>query len=322
MKQFNNILICGHPDHIDMKLLEHAADIAASNKANVKVIHVITDYPKDVRTWWNVRNPGKLREKIISEREDFLDGLVENLIKLGVENATRKLLWGEPIVEIAKETLHQNYDMLMMVSKHKGKASYGALGHASSDLIRQCPCPIWVTKKKVKRRVHSIVACLGGSAGEIKLEDTNAKILDHAAAIAKAEHSELHIVHVMPPYGSEKKSNKDEINSDLAAFLDHVRDSIKTPCNRFLADYDMSVNDAQIHLLIGPPATTIPEFVESKGADLVVMATAAYTGLSSLIVGNTAEKVLKRINSPLLVVKSDAFSAQFNLAQQLNSTVA
>jgi nucleotide-binding universal stress UspA family protein len=84
----------------------------------------------------------------------------------------------------------------------------------------------------------------------------------------------------------------------------------------------MSVNDAQIHLLIGPPATAIPDFVESKGADLVVMATAAYSGLSSLIVGNTAEKVLKRINSSLLVVKSDAFNAQFNLAQQLNSTVA
>ncbi|MEN8133746.1 MAG: universal stress protein [Pseudomonadota bacterium] len=316
MKRFNNILICGHPDHVDLKLIEHAAEIAKAHQANIKVVHTITDYPKDVRTWWNVRNPGLLRDKIIREREEFLDGLVESLKTLGVERVSRELLWGEPAVEITKQVLHDKHDLVMLVSKHRGKASHSIHGYPSMDLLRQCPCPIWITKKKVKPRMHRVVACLGGSGGEVKIKDTNAKILDHAAVVTRAQNSEIHIVHVMPHYGDEKKVEKHQLNHDLVAYLDNVREQIKTRCNEFLAKYDTSIDVTQVHILIGTPTTVIPEFIESKGADLVVMATAALSGLPGLSVGNAAEKVLKRISCPLLVVKSDNFNDQFNIDQQ------
>ncbi|MCP4409449.1 MAG: universal stress protein [Gammaproteobacteria bacterium] len=323
MKRFNNILICGHPDRVDLKLLEHAAEIAKAHQARIKVVHTITDYPKDVRTWWNVRNPGMLRDKIIREREEFLDGLVESLETLGVERISKDLLWGEPAVEITKQVLHDQHDLVMLVSKHRGKASHSIHGYPSMDLLRQCPSPIWITKKKVKPRKHRVVACLGGSGGEVKIADTNAKILDHAATVARAQGSEIQIIHVMPHYGDQKKVEKHQLNHDLTAYLDNVRAEIKIRANEFLAEYDSSIDDAQVHILIGTPTTVIPEFIELKGADLVVMATAARSGLPGMIVGNAAEKVLKRISCPLLVVKSDSFNAQFNTKEaEENSSTA
>lgn len=324
MKLFENILICGHPDHVDLKLLEHAADLAKHNQSNVKVVHVVTDYPRDVRTWWNVRNPGKLRESIIRDREDFLDGLVESLNKLGVENVTRELHWGEPIVEITKDVLSDSRQLVMVVSKYSGKVSYGAFGYPSMDLVRQCPCPIWVTQKKVKKRVHRIVACLGGSGGDVKIEDTNAKMLAHAAAVAEAENSKLHVVHVMPLYGNRngKRHDKNQLATDLGVYLDTVRNEIKQRCNDFLSDLGMLLASDQVHLLIGTPTTVIPDFVESNGADLLVMATAARTGLPGLVVGNAAEKVMKKIRCPMLVVKSDALSAQVKQPNTIEPSVA
>ncbi len=324
MKRFNNILICGHPDQVDVKLLEHAADIANHNQANVKVIHVVTDYPKNVRNWWNVRNPGKLRNKIIREREDFLDGLVESLKKFGVENVTRELHWGEPLVEVANEVIHNHHDLVMVVSKHSGKVSYSTFGYSSMDLLRQCPIPIWVAQKKVKKRVHRIVAALGGSGGEIKIEDTNAKILEYAAAVAEAEKSQVHIVHAMPLYGSKsRKKHRDEwLGADLVAYIDNVRSQVKQHCNEYLAEHGISLSDDQLHLLIGMPTDVIPEFVESNHADLVVMASVARTGIPGLVVGNASEKVLPKIGCPLLIVKSDQFNIEFRQTWKTDASVA
>ena len=324
MKLVKNILICGHPDHVDLKLLEHAADIANYNEANVKVVHIITDYPKDTKKWWNVRNPEKLRNSVIREREDFLDGIVESLQKLGVNNVSRELHWGEPAIEVVKEVLHDNGYLVMVVSKHNGKVSYGTRGYPSMDLLRQCPCPIWVTQKKVKKRVRRIVACLGGSGGDVKIEDTNAKILEHAVAIADAEGSEVHVIHVMPLYGGKgvRKRNRKQLKSDLVAYLDDVRTIIKTRCDGFLQQHNKSLSDRQIHLLVGSYQEVVPDFIATHGADLLVMATAARTGIPGLVVGNAAEKMLPQINCPVLVVKSDAFAAQFKREQEMKSSAA
>ena len=324
MKLFEKILICGHPDHVDLKLLEHAADIAKHNQSHVKVVHVVSDYPKDVRTWWNVRNPGRLRESIVRDREDFLDGLVESLNKLGVENVTRELYWGEPVVEIAKDVLAESRQLVMVVSRYSGKVSYGAFGYPSMDLVRHCPCPIWVTQKKVKKRVHRIVACLGGSGGEVRIEGTNAKMLGHGAAVAEAEDSKLHVVHVMPLYGNKngKRHDKKRLSTDLGVYLDTVRNEIRQRCNDFLSDLGVSLAADQVHVLIGTPTAVIPDFVESHGADLLVMATAARTGLPGLVVGNAAEKVMKKIRCPMLVVKSDALSAQLTQSSPIDTAVA
>ncbi len=324
MKPFEKILICGHPDHVDLKLLEHAADIAKHNQSDVKVVHVVSDYPKDVRTWWNVRNPGKLRESIIRDREDFLDGLVESLQKLGVDNVTRKLHWGEPVVEIAQDVLAERRQLVMVVSRYSGKVSYGAFGYPSMDLVRQCPCPIWVTQKKVRKRVRRVVTCLRGSGGDVKIEDTNAKMLAHGAAVAEAEHSKLHVVHVMQLYGSKngKRHDKNRLTTDLGVYLDTVRNEIKRRCNEFLLDVGQTLAADQVHLLIGTPTAVIPEFVESHGADLLVMATAARSGLPGLVVGNAAEKVMKKIKCPMLVVKSDALNTQPAQSGSFDASVA
>ncbi len=314
--KFNNILICGHPEQVDVKLLEHAAILAKQNRSRVKVVHVVTDFPRDVKTWWNVRNPGKLRDKIIGERQDFLDGLVETLRKMGVDDVTRELLWGEPAVEITTEVLNSKQDLVMLVSKHSGKISHGALGYFSTDLLRQCPSPIWVAQNRVKKRVKRIFACLSGSGGDVKVQDNNAKILDHAVAVANAEDAKVHVVHVMQLYGGKHNRGKSregkQLNSDLVAYVEHVRDEILTRCNQYLEASKITLANDQVHLLVGTPTEVIPEFVESKGADLIVMATVARAGIPGLVVGNVAEKVLPKLNCPVLIVKSDEFIAQYN----------
>jgi nucleotide-binding universal stress UspA family protein len=220
--------------------------------------------------------------------------------------------------------ISQKLDLVMLVSKHGGRPSYGSHGHSPEELLRQCPCPIWVAQKKVKKRVNRIVACMGGSTDRIDADDMNAKVLNHAAAVAKAEGSELHIAHVMPLHDTED-SEKDKgarLRYDITAYMDNVRSKIKARCNELLAHHDLSITDEQIHPLVGPSSLAIPEYVKTKGADLVVMASSVHKGLHGFLGASTAEKVLKKIDCPMLVVKPDAFYAQLNEALESKPTAA
>jgi universal stress protein A len=59
----------------------------------------------------------------------------------------------------------------------------------------------------------------------------------------------------------------------------------------------------------GDPATAIVERAASGGYDLLVLGTHGRTGLSHLLVGSVAEKVMRRAPCPVLTVRDTAIPA-------------
>ena len=53
----------------------------------------------------------------------------------------------------------------------------------------------------------------------------------------------------------------------------------------------------------------IPPFVVAEGIDLVVMGSVARAGIAGMLIGNTAERLLRRLPSSVLVVKPDRFES-------------
>ncbi len=56
-------------------------------------------------------------------------------------------------------------------------------------------------------------------------------------------------------------------------------------------------------VLLGNPAEEIIHFVEEEGADLIVMASRGSSGFSQWDFGNVAEKVIRAVNVPVVLVK-------------------
>lgn len=53
----------------------------------------------------------------------------------------------------------------------------------------------------------------------------------------------------------------------------------------------------------GAPERAIPDFVRAHGVDLVVMGTMGRGGLAGLVIGNTAERVVRALPCSVLVVR-------------------
>jgi universal stress protein E len=63
----------------------------------------------------------------------------------------------------------------------------------------------------------------------------------------------------------------------------------------------------EAYLLKGEAGVLIPELAQAKAVDLIVMGTVSRTGVAGLLIGNTAEKVLRRVDCSVLTVKPEGF---------------
>jgi nucleotide-binding universal stress UspA family protein len=68
-----------------------------------------------------------------------------------------------------------------------------------------------------------------------------------------------------------------------------------------------------MHLLKGDPADVIADFAKTGRVDLIVMGTVARTGIPGLVIGNTAEAILQRVDCSVLAVKPVGFVSPVGL---------
>jgi len=308
MKQLQKILLCVHPEFADLDIVDRAANLARKTGARIRVAHVISDYPQDTREWWNVRNPEKLHKKIVAERQGFLDGIAQRIRDKGVAEVDTHLCWGREFLEITHEVLRSRYDLVILAGRRRKKMAKMVFECPTMELLRHCPCALWVARGRIAPRFKRIAAALAKEGCRVECDGLNAKILETAAFMAKAEGSRLHIVHALPVYGG-KGLKGDRLRPDLAQFLDELRIEIMQTCNRMLKEWGIGITlrEKDIHLLLGRPAAAIAEFVQREGIDLLVMGTVARSGVPGLLVGNTAEKVMDLMDCGVLTVKPNDF---------------
>jgi len=72
----------------------------------------------------------------------------------------------------------------------------------------------------------------------------------------------------------------------------------------------------QVHLLKGKASGLIPELVKKRRINLIVMGTVCRTGIPGFFIGNTAEKVLHRVNCSVLAIKPEGFVTPVTLEQE------
>ena len=66
--------------------------------------------------------------------------------------------------------------------------------------------------------------------------------------------------------------------------------------------------DTDCHVAMGDPVEVIVEQARSDGVDAIAMATHGRTGLSQLLFGNVASRVIERAGLPVIVVRPEALS--------------
>jgi nucleotide-binding universal stress UspA family protein len=98
--------------------------------------------------------------------------------------------------------------------------------------------------------------------------------------------------------------------SQLQADIDHKVEIVKRQTEEAKKRIGIDLKDRPVHVLgevaIGDPAEEITRYAVEKKVDLILMATHARSGISRLIMGSVAEKVVRTSNVPVWLVRPGA----------------
>jgi universal stress protein E len=301
VSRFRSILLYAAPGPGTPAAVDRTIALARRHGARVRVVDVIAPPPVYARPFL----AGDLAAIVEEYHRDRLNEVLERFAEERVE-VTNELLHGRPAHEIVHSVIEHRHDLLVRGDKGGTEEQPAAFGPADIELLRECPCPVWMVRPRPARPYTRIVAAIDPEGLEEDDNKLNNRILEEALDLSEMYRSQLLVVSAWAPFGESLlvgRMKPGEYTSWLQKFHDEARDARDHVLERF----GKRVDHVQRHLLKGEPGDAIQEFVTTHQADLLVMGSVGRTGVPGLLMGNTAEQVLREVGCDVLTLKPEAF---------------
>lgn len=126
---------------------------------------------------------------------------------------------------------------------------------------------------------------------------------DYAAEIARTFGAELILLHVIPELSYPTRS------FGMASAFPHLQSELHTRAKEALEAERQRLGAATkvtIELRDGASHEQVLDCAKARKADLIVMGTHGHTGLAHLVLGSTAERVVRMAECPVMTVRAKA----------------
>lgn len=299
MLSFSRILVdidAAAPQH---PALEQAVGLAVRCGAALTIVDVLPNVPARARDFLTP----DLEEELTVTRRDRLAGIAAGIT--GVEVGT-KVLRGRPATALIQEVLRSGHDLVVRSHARDLADVPRSLGPVDMELLRQCPCPVWLIGPGGGPRLRRIAAAVHSHIDDAAEQQLNATILDLALILRELGEGELTLVEAWSLFGEDLLRARMPAE-ELAEQVEAVHRAVEADLATLVAAFGDRARGVRTVCLKGAPEDVIPAFVESEGIDVLVMGTVARTGIAGLVMGNTAERVLRRLHGNILAVKPATF---------------
>jgi len=256
----------------------------------------------------SLTGPDRLEKDIeaaVRQHKEQLESVAAPLLREGIKVRIR-VRWDYPVHEsIVREVRREKSDLVVAESHRHTRLARIVLSNTDWQLIRVCPAPVLFVKSARPYRRARILAAVDPLHAFSKPAQLDADILATAARVARAFNGRLHVVHVYQqttPFTSGVLTEPVPLPVNLAA---SQQQRIRREFMKLVKPYELP--ERRCHLRPGNAADQIVALADRTQAGIVVMGAISRSGLKRLFVGNTAERIIDRLNCDVLVLKPAGF---------------
>jgi nucleotide-binding universal stress UspA family protein len=249
-----------------------------------------------------------IKEYILQEEQRSLEQFVTAIRQAGIQ-VSGKTFYGKPFLEIIREVLRGQYDLVMLTAEGRGGLQEMLFGSTTMHLMRKCPCPVWVIKPGQSKQFTRVLAAVDLVPNDNERMALNTKIMELSTSLARSGQSELVILHTWTLFGeSTLRSGRAGISNEaVERLLREAQDAHREWLIELLQRHPLDDLKYEVYLLKGDAGVLIPELAQAKEIDLIIMGTVSRAGIAGLLIGNTAEQVLRRVHCSMLTIKPEGF---------------
>lgn len=264
-------------------------------------LHVVHAIPESVRSA-AAAQASTQREKIQHEVEKRILSLAESM---GNEAATSLELslyvrYGRPERVICDVASEAKPDLIVLGRHGRHMLEHLFLGSTTAKIARASNVPLLITRAStaIATRYRSILAA-------VDLGDLSPKVLEIAGEFARKAEARLHVLHVYESIGLYEYTSLTP-NVPTSRYDQDMAASAREGMDQLIDDAGLSGLRPSAYVRPGMPAGEILYQSEKMRIDLIVVGSHQRQGLDRFLLGNTADRIMRRALGDVLVVKGDS----------------
>lgn len=296
MLNINRILVVLDKGSSELQALKKGIWLARSVNAELTLMTNTWDSFSAENTSLDLDTRNQLREGLISQAEQWLNSFIhdEKDIKINVDVRWQKHLY-EAVISATEES---NYD-LVLKRPNKHSLLDRIFTPVDWNLLRHCPAPIMLIKSSEPWKHNRILASIDATSTDEGHQLINDNILSYAEQLTDHFDTDLHLVNAYPLVNVAfamvpEVTAPDDLHK-------YVQDQHEEACGKWADKYNISRE--KVHVKEGAPEIVVSELAQSLETDVVMIGSAGRTGLSGVLIGNTAELLLDKLECDILVIK-------------------
>lgn len=240
------------------------------------------------------------------QEEDYLTGLQRRLPDSADVTMDHRIEDGSVVDTVLRCAGEVGTDLIVMTTHGRGPLARAWLGSVADGVARRSGVPVLLLRPTAdpepmgEHLFHNILIALDGS-------ELAEQILEHAIAIGSLAGAHYMLARVVtPPLFTGYTPSAEGVLADAAAapglavlieeaerYLEKTAEGLRA---RNLSVETQVIVEAQA-------APGLLEYARERSADMVAMATHGRTGLSRLVLGSVADKVLRGTTAPILLIR-------------------
>ncbi|MBX0324677.1 universal stress protein [Halomicroarcula sp. F13] len=273
---------------------EHGAYLAELFDASVHLLAAV-----DVNAASGPFSAGGVDDEFVARLEAKAESAVDATASgMGsVEPVRREVVTGRPSDVILDYVADHDVDVVAMGTHGRSGLKRVLTGSVAEHVLRRSPVPVLSVRATEDTQVDDgyddVLIPTDGS-------EAAAPAVDHGVAVARRANARVHAVSVVNlgdvTTGSEMgipQGVLDRLEASAAEAAESVADVARE-----------TGLEAVTATPTGYPGHELLAYVEDAGIDVVAMGTHGHTGLDRVVLGSTAERLVRRSTAPVLTVRS------------------
>ncbi|ASP39921.1 hypothetical protein CHH28_15125 [Bacterioplanes sanyensis] len=297
MLDINHILVVLDNEHLKQHALDRALWLASALKADLTLLTATYEAYCDDQSSIDADTRLRIKEALINKSTAWIESFVEDTdVKVRTEVHWQKHLH-DAVIESMRD---QEYD-LVIKGTHEHSLMDRIFTHTDWNLLRHCPAPVLLVKNNKPWQHNRVLASIDATSGDEGHILINDNILSYAEHLADHFDTDLHLANAYPLVSVAfamvpEVTAPDDVQKYI---LEQHQEACADWANKF------NINDDHVHIDEGDADDVIARFAKSLQADLVVVGTVGREGLAGVLLGNTAELLVDKVDCDVLVIKPD-----------------
>jgi universal stress protein A len=295
--QISKILVSIDFSDESLQALEYAVPLATRCAAAIHLVYVGETFFSEI----------SLTPAVLSDAEIVaqMKKKVESRFPLTIPAEDCHLRHGRPFREISDLAVEIGAGLLVIATRDGHGFEHLMRGSTAGQVVRHARTPVLVVRSGGRPRIKP-------GSGELLIENVLVPVdfsscaregASYAALFAATAGANLVLLHVVEP-PSLRRGDEAVQSGSWPALEEEARTRAEEKLSQLVRDLPMEGISARTEVAVGLPVEELAERTRHTDVDMVITSTHGRTGLRHIIIGSTAEKLVRMAACPVLVVPS------------------